>query len=174
MGVNVMREGRLEPLVCTCPDLTSAAVGWSGIALESHSIQSCVTPRHEHVENFLLVVLDGADKCEVHTRAKQLEFDAGRGITFILPKGQSTRSDGKAPRSGSQSRSGSCNSRSGSGGGMNVRKVLSSLQSLWIARQKAKQSPRSLWERGAGADLLVGEQKALAFVPPHVAMSRPS
>jgi AraC family transcriptional regulator len=86
-GVNVMREGRLEPLVCTCPNLTSAAVGWSGIALESHSIQSCVMPRHEHVGNFLLVVLDGTDKCEVHTRASQLEFDAGRGTTFILPKG---------------------------------------------------------------------------------------
>src|SRR5262249_3008932 len=86
-GVNVMREGRIEPLVCTCPELTSAAVGWSGIALESHSIESCVMHRHEHVENFLLVVLHGSDKCEVLTGARQLEFDAGPGTTFILPKG---------------------------------------------------------------------------------------
>lgn len=44
-------------------------------------------PRHEHIENFLLVVLDGADKCEVHTHGRQIEFDARRGTTFILPKG---------------------------------------------------------------------------------------
>lgn len=86
-GVNVMREGRIEPLVCTHPELTSTAVGWSGIALESHSIQSCVMPRHEHIENFLLVVLNGSDKCEVLTGARQIEFDAGPGTTFILPKG---------------------------------------------------------------------------------------
>jgi AraC family transcriptional regulator len=86
-GVTVMREGRLEPLVCAYPDLTSAAVGWSGIALESHSIQSCVMPRHEHIDNFLLAVLHGSDKCEVHTRAREFEFDARTGTTFILPRG---------------------------------------------------------------------------------------
>jgi AraC family transcriptional regulator len=86
-GVNVMRRGRVEPLLCTPPDLSSSKVGWSGVALESHSIQACVIPRHEHLENFLLVVLEGSTKCEVLTRAKKFEFDAGPGTTFILPRG---------------------------------------------------------------------------------------
>jgi AraC family transcriptional regulator len=86
-GVNVLRGGRVEPLIRAHPDLSSSKVGWSGIALESHSIQACVIPRHEHIENFLLVVLEGSAKCEVFTGAREFEFDVGPGTTFILPKG---------------------------------------------------------------------------------------
>ncbi|OYX74120.1 MAG: hypothetical protein B7Y95_07645 [Rhizobiales bacterium 32-66-11] len=86
-GVRVLREGRVEPLIRAHPDLTSAAVGWSGIALEGHTIPACEVPRHEHIENFLLVVLQGSTKCEVLTEGRNFEVDARPGTTFILPRG---------------------------------------------------------------------------------------
>jgi AraC family transcriptional regulator len=86
-GVEVMRKGRVEPLIRAHADLTSAAVGWNGIALESHSIQACLVPRHEHIENFLLVILDGLEKCEVVTGGRAQEFDAAPGTIFLLPRG---------------------------------------------------------------------------------------
>jgi AraC family transcriptional regulator len=48
---------------------------------------ACVIPRHEHIENFLHVVLHGSVKYEVLTRGKALQFGANPGTTFILPRG---------------------------------------------------------------------------------------
>jgi AraC family transcriptional regulator len=86
-GVEVLREGQAEPLLHAHPALSSAAVGWAGIAFEDYSIPACVIHRHEHVENFLHVVLRGSVGYEVLTRGKTLSFDAGPGTTFILPRG---------------------------------------------------------------------------------------
>jgi AraC family transcriptional regulator len=86
-GVEVVRKGRVEPLIRAHADLTSAAVGWKGIALESHSIQACLVPRHEHIENFLLVILSGSAKYEVLTSGRTLEFPATPGTIFLLPRG---------------------------------------------------------------------------------------
>jgi AraC family transcriptional regulator len=73
-GVEVMREGRVEPLLHARPTLSSAAVGWAGLVVEDYSIPACVIPRHEHIENFLHVVLRGSVKYEVLTRGKTLHL----------------------------------------------------------------------------------------------------
>ena len=86
-GVEVMREGRAEPFLCAQPTLSSAATRWSGLALEDYLVPALVIPRHEHVENFVHVVLRGSVKYEVSTRGKTLQFAASPGTTFILPRG---------------------------------------------------------------------------------------
>jgi AraC family transcriptional regulator len=86
-GVEVMREGRVEPFLHAHPTHSSADVRWSGLALEDHSTPALVIPRHEHVENFVHVVLRGSVKYEVRTRGKTLRFGASPGTTFILPQG---------------------------------------------------------------------------------------
>lgn len=86
-GIKVVREGRVEPFLRADPTLSSAAVLWSGVAVEDYSLPACVIPRHEHVENFLHVVLRGSVKYEVLTRGKTFKFAANPGTTFILPQG---------------------------------------------------------------------------------------
>lgn len=86
-GVEVMREGRLEPFLHAHPTLSSAQVRWSGLALADYSVPALVIPQHEHVEDFVHVVLGGSVKYEVRTRGKTLRFGASPGTTFILPRG---------------------------------------------------------------------------------------
>jgi AraC family transcriptional regulator len=86
-GVEVIREGRVEPFLHAHPTLSSSSVRWAGVAVEDYSISACVIPRHEHLENFLHVVLRGSVEYEVLTRGKVLDFRAGPGTTFILPQG---------------------------------------------------------------------------------------
>jgi AraC family transcriptional regulator len=86
-GVEVMRKGRIEPFLHFHPALSSSSVRWTGIAFEDYSTPSCVIPRHEHVENFLHVVLGGSARYEVQTRGKVLDFSGSTGTTFILPQG---------------------------------------------------------------------------------------
>jgi AraC family transcriptional regulator len=62
-------------------------VRWEGVAVEEYSIPACVISRHEHIENFLHVVLNGSADYEVLTRGKALDFSACPGTTFILPQG---------------------------------------------------------------------------------------
>jgi AraC family transcriptional regulator len=75
-GVAVRREGRIEPFLDAHPTLSSADVRWSGLALEDYSVPALVIPRHEHVENFVHVVLRGSAKYQVSTRGKTLEFSS--------------------------------------------------------------------------------------------------
>jgi AraC family transcriptional regulator len=86
-GVEVVREGRVEPFLHDHPTLSSSSVRWPGLAVEDHSIPACVIPRHEHLENFLHVILGGSVKYEVLTRGRVLDFQAAPGTTFILPQG---------------------------------------------------------------------------------------
>ena len=86
-GVEVRREGRVEPYLRADPKLSSVPAHWSGIAFEDHSGPAGVIPRHEHVENFLHVVLEGSVRYEVLTRGKAFKFSASPGTTFILPRG---------------------------------------------------------------------------------------
>ena len=86
-AVEVRRQGRVEPLLHAPPMLSSSPGQWSGVALEEYSVPACVIPWHEHVENFLHVVLQGSDRYEVLTRGKTLQFSANAGTTFILPRG---------------------------------------------------------------------------------------
>jgi AraC family transcriptional regulator len=66
-GVEVRREGRVEPFLHEHPTLSSADVRWSGFVLEDYSVPACMIPQHEHVEHFVHVVLRGAVKYEVRT-----------------------------------------------------------------------------------------------------------
>jgi len=96
-GVEVMREGRAEPFLHAQPSLSSAAVRWSGLALENYLVPALVISRHEHVENFIHVVLRGSVKYEVSTRGKTLQFAASPGTTFILPRGTEDQLTWKGP-----------------------------------------------------------------------------
>jgi AraC family transcriptional regulator len=86
-GVEVIRNGRVEPFLDARASLSSSLVRWAGVALEDYSIPACVIRRHEHLENFVHVVLHGSVKYEVLTRGKVLDFRAIPGTTFILPQG---------------------------------------------------------------------------------------
>jgi AraC family transcriptional regulator len=86
-GVEVIRKGRVEPFLHAHPSLSSSSVRWAGLAVEDHSVPACVIHRHEHLENFLHVILRGSVKYEVLTRGKVLDFHAQPGTTFILPQG---------------------------------------------------------------------------------------
>jgi len=86
-GVEVKREGRVEPFLDARPRLSSSSVRWAGVALEDYSIPACVIHRHEHLDNFVHVVLHGSVKYSVVTRGRTLEFRATPGTTFILPQG---------------------------------------------------------------------------------------
>lgn len=86
-GIEVVRAGRIEPFLRTRPTLTSARVQWRGLAVEDYRVPACVIPRHEHVENFLHLILDGGVHYEVLTAGKHLRFLAQDCTTFVLPRG---------------------------------------------------------------------------------------
>ena len=86
-GVEVIREGCVEPFLHVRPTLSSAQVSWSGLAVEDYSVPACIIAQHKHIENFVHVVLRGSVKYEVLTRGKTVQFDANPGTTFILPRG---------------------------------------------------------------------------------------
>jgi AraC family transcriptional regulator len=86
-GVEVRREDRIETFLRARPTLSSTTVGWAGLVVEDHSVPACVIDRHEHLQNFVHVVLRGSVKYEVLTRGKTLEFVSSPGTTFILPRG---------------------------------------------------------------------------------------
>ena len=86
-GIEVVREGRVEPFVCVRPSRTSAAVCWSGVALENYSNAPRIVPRHEHREHFVHLVLRGSVKYEVLTGGRTLRYQSEPGTTFLLPRG---------------------------------------------------------------------------------------
>jgi AraC family transcriptional regulator len=86
-GVQVKREGYVEPFLRAPPTVSSTDVRWGGVAVEGYSVPACVIQRHEHVDNFVHVVLNGSAKYEVVTGGKTLEFVSSPGTTFILPRG---------------------------------------------------------------------------------------
>jgi AraC family transcriptional regulator len=86
-GIEVVREGRVEPFVHTRPAQTSAAVRWSGVALENYPNAPVVVARHEHLEHFVHLVLRGSVRYEVLTGGRTLRYQSGPGTTFVLPRG---------------------------------------------------------------------------------------
>ena len=85
--IEVVREGRVEAFLHAHPALSSAAIQWGGLAVEDHHLPACVIPHHEHVHDFLHVVLRGSVRYEVLTAGKCLNYTAQPGTTFILPRG---------------------------------------------------------------------------------------
>ena len=86
-AVNVVREGRKERFLETCPTLSSSPVHWRGIALDNWSVPAVFIPRHEHPEAFLHVVLRGTVKYQVATKGRLLHFKSRPGTIFLLPRG---------------------------------------------------------------------------------------
>src|SRR4030095_9713975 len=86
-GIEVVREGRVEAFLHARPALSSAAIQWGGLAVEDYHVPACVIPRHEHVHDFLHVVLSGNGPYEVLTAGKCLHYIAQPGTTFVLPRG---------------------------------------------------------------------------------------
>ena len=58
-GVEVRREGRVEPLLHAHPELSSSAAHWSGVVHEDYAVQACALSRHEHCHNLLHVETRG-------------------------------------------------------------------------------------------------------------------
>ena len=73
-GVEVRRKGRIEPFLDAHPTLSSADVKWSGLALEDYCVPALVIPRHEHVENFVHVVLRGSVSIRLVRAARRSSF----------------------------------------------------------------------------------------------------
>lgn len=86
-GVDVVREGRVQPFLDTCPTLSSAHLEWGGIALQNYKSPAHLIPRHQHPEHFLHVVLQGTVQYEVNTGGKSLRFTSRPGTIFLLPRG---------------------------------------------------------------------------------------
>ena len=86
-GVGVVRDGRQERFLEAPPTLSSAAVHWRGIALESWSVPAVLIPHHHHPEHFLHVVLRGTVKYQVATKGRFLDFNSRPGTIFLLPRG---------------------------------------------------------------------------------------
>jgi AraC family transcriptional regulator len=86
-GVNVVRQGRMEPFLGSHPAGSRSTVQWGGIALEKYKVPAVFVPRHEHPEHFLHVALSGTVKYEVNTKGQNLRFTSQPGTIFLLPRG---------------------------------------------------------------------------------------
>ena len=86
-GIEVVRGGRVEAFLHARPTLSSASIQWGGLAVEDYHVPACVIARHEHVHDFLRVVLSGTVRYEVLTAGKCLHYTAEPGTTFVLPRG---------------------------------------------------------------------------------------
>jgi AraC family transcriptional regulator len=86
-GIEVVRGGRVEAFLHARPALSSTAIQWEGLAVEDYHVPACVIAQHEHVHDFLHVVLSGTVRYEVITAGKCLHYSAEPGTTFVLPRG---------------------------------------------------------------------------------------
>ena len=86
-ALNVLRDGRAEPFLESCPIQSSAPAHWGGITLENYTVPAVLICRHEHPETFLHLVLKGVVKYEVNTRGRNLRFSSCPGKLFLLPPG---------------------------------------------------------------------------------------
>jgi AraC family transcriptional regulator len=86
-GIDVVREGRTEPFLDTCPTLSSAPVQWRGIALENYTVPRVFISRDQHPDHFLHLVLRGTVRYEVTTKGRNLGVTSRPGTIFLLPRG---------------------------------------------------------------------------------------
>ena len=63
--IEVIRSGRVERFLHAHPTLLSSLVRWAGVAVQNYSVPACVVQRHEHLENFVHVVLRVCDSHRV-------------------------------------------------------------------------------------------------------------
>lgn len=86
-GVELIREGRLDPFLESPPALSSAPLRWRGLALESHTVPAGLIHRHEHPEHFIELVFDGNVSYEVSERGQTRRFISQPGTICLLPRG---------------------------------------------------------------------------------------
>ena len=86
-GVELIREGRLDPFLESPPALSSAPLRWRGLALESHTVPAGLIHRHEHPEHFIELVFDGNVGYEVSERGQTRRFISQPGTICLLPRG---------------------------------------------------------------------------------------
>ncbi|MGH7182619.1 MAG: AraC family transcriptional regulator [Nitrospiraceae bacterium] len=86
-GVEVLRQGILTPLLTNKSVLSSEIIAWEGMALESHTANSCFVPEHEHPTHFLQLQTRGPVRYEVSTGGKTISETAGPGTIFVCPRG---------------------------------------------------------------------------------------
>ena len=86
-GVELIREGRLDPFLESRPALSSAPLRWRGLALESHTVPAGLIHRHEHPEHFIELVFDGNVSYEVSERGQTRRFISQPGTICLLPRG---------------------------------------------------------------------------------------
>lgn len=86
-AVNVVREGRVEPFLDSCPAESSVLTHWGGIEFEDYTVPAVFIPSHEHPEAFLHLVLKGSVRYEVNTAGRSLRFTSRPGTLFLLPRG---------------------------------------------------------------------------------------
>ena len=99
-GVNVVRDGRTEPLLSSHPAGSRSAVQWGGIVLERYTVPAVVVSRHEHPQHFLSVVLSGTVKYEINTKGRNLRFISQPGTVFLLPRGTVDEINWRGPSQG--------------------------------------------------------------------------
>ena len=86
-GVELIREGRLDPFLESRPALSSAPLRWRGLALENHTVPAGLIHRHEHPEHFIEFVFDGNVSYEVSERGQTRRFISQPGTICLLPRG---------------------------------------------------------------------------------------
>ena len=86
-GIELIREGRLDPFLESPPALSSAPLRWRGLALESHTVPAGLIHRHEHPEHFIELVFDGNVSYEVSERGQTRRFISQPGTICLLPRG---------------------------------------------------------------------------------------
>jgi hypothetical protein len=96
-GVNVVREGRIEPFLGGDLADSSSAGKWEGIALEKCKLPAVFAPRHEHPEHFLSIVLSGTVRHEINTKGRNLRFISHPDRIILLPRGTTDQHDWAGP-----------------------------------------------------------------------------
>jgi AraC family transcriptional regulator len=85
-GVDVIREGRVEPFLDTAPTASSASVQWEGIELRNYSTPPVFISRHEHPEHFLHVVLRELSITKYARKERVCGLLHARGQSFFCPE----------------------------------------------------------------------------------------
>lgn len=86
-GVELIREGRLEPFLESRPALSSAPLRWRGLALENYTVPAGFIHRHEHPEHFIELVFDGNVSYEVSEGGQTRRFISQPGTICLLSRG---------------------------------------------------------------------------------------
>jgi AraC family transcriptional regulator len=98
-GVEVVRDGRLVPVMPTPPILSSVDVRWEGMALETHRTPASVVDDHEHQTHTLHLQTSGLVGVEWTTGGERHAGRHSPGTIYLLPRGSRHRLTWDGPTS---------------------------------------------------------------------------